>query len=108
MQRVVCGLLSSDWMLTESLSGIQSSSPRETNDNIFQLCSTSLMFAEIIITHASCTVQEKKYKDILIFFYLFQKTGFDISCKLSSKETVCMKCQTLFSEEKKYHQILVS
>ena len=30
MQHVVCGFLSSDWLLTESLSGIQSSSLRET------------------------------------------------------------------------------
>ena len=29
-----------------------------------------------------------------------QKTGFDISCKLSLEETVCMKCQTLFPEKK--------
>ena len=29
------------------------------------------------------------------FSYFFQKTGFDISCKLS---TICMKCQNLFSE----------
>ena len=29
---------------------------------------------------------------------LFQKTEFDISCKLSP---VCMKCQTLFSKKKK-------
>ena len=29
------------------------------------------------------------------------KTGFDISCKLSPMETICMKCQSLFSEESK-------
>ena len=33
--------------------------------------------------------------------YFFQKTGFDISCKLSSMETSCMKCQILFSEKNK-------
>ena len=33
-----------------------------------------------------------------MFFFLFsQKTGFDISYKLSSVETICMKCQILFS-----------
>ena len=26
-----------------------------------------------------------------------QKTGFDISCKLSPLETICLKCQKLFS-----------
>ena len=29
--------------------------------------------------------------------YFFQKMGFDISCKLSPLETICMKCQILFS-----------
>ena len=28
--------------------------------------------------------------------YFFQKTGFDISCKLSSKEIICMKYHTFF------------
>ena len=38
--------------------------------------------------------------DILkFFFFLFsQKTSFDISCKL---ETICMKCQSLFSDKNK-------
>ena len=31
-----------------------------------------------------------------IFSYISQKTGFDISCKLSPMETICMKCQILF------------
>ena len=49
-----------------------------------------------------------------VFFLIFfsQKTGFDISCKLSpkktgfdiqyklSKDTICMKCQILFSGKK--------
>ena len=35
--------------------------------------------------------------DILKYFsYFSQKTGFDISCKLSPLETICMKCQILF------------
>ena len=35
---------------------------------------------------------------LVIFFLIFsQKKGFDISCKLSSVETICMKCQILFS-----------
>ena len=35
--------------------------------------------------------------DKLIFFFLFcQTTEFDISCKLSPLETICMKCQNLF------------
>ena len=34
------------------------------------------------------------------FSYFFHKIGFDISCKLS-KETICMKCQILFSMKNK-------
>ena len=35
--------------------------------------------------------------DILKYFSFFpQKTGFDISCKLSPLETICMECQILF------------
>ena len=33
-----------------------------------------------------------------IFSLVFQKTGYDISCNLSSKETIGMKCQNLFLE----------
>ena len=42
--------------------------------------------------------------DIKIFFLFFQKTGFDILCKLFQMETMCMKCQILFSgkNKKKY------
>ena len=36
-----------------------------------------------------------------ICFFFSQKIGFDISCKLSPKETVCMECQSLFSGKNK-------
>ena len=37
--------------------------------------------------------------DILIYFsYSSQKIGFDISCKLSPKETLCMKYQSILRE----------
>ena len=42
--------------------------------------------------------------------YFLQPTELDISCKLSLLETICMKCQILFSEKKnikKYHQYVV-
>ena len=42
------------------------------------------------------------------FSYFSQKTGYDISCKLSSKETICMKCQILFSGENKKNVINLS
>ena len=35
------------------------------------------------------------------FSYSSQKTGFDISCKLSPLETICMKCQNMFFGENK-------
>ena len=34
-----------------------------------------------------------------IFFLFFQKIGFHTSCKFSPLETICMKCQSLFSGE---------
>ena len=37
------------------------------------------------------------YKLITFFSYFSKKTGFDISCKLSTEETVYTKCQSLFS-----------
>ena len=40
----------------------------------------------------------KRYFEIfLIFFYFSQKISFDISCKLSPKEAIQLKCQVLFS-----------
>ena len=38
---------------------------------------------------------------VFFFFFFFQNTGFDISCKLSSMETICMKCEVLFSGKNK-------
>ena len=39
--------------------------------------------------------------DYIFLIYFFQKIGFNIPCKLSPKETICMKCQSLFSGENK-------
>ena len=36
-----------------------------------------------------------------LFSYFSQETGVDISCKLSPMETICMKCQILFSWKNK-------
>ena len=40
--------------------------------------------------------------------YFFEKKGFDISCKLSTEKTICMKCQSLFSgkNKKRYFKML--
>ena len=37
------------------------------------------------------------YHFTFLFSYILQKTGFDISSKLSPEETVCMNSQNLFS-----------
>ena len=42
------------------------------------------------------------------FSWLSQKTGFDISCKLSPMETICLKCQILFSVENKKKYVNMS
>ena len=45
--------------------------------------------------------------DILEYFsYFSQKTGFDITCKLSPMETICMQCQNLFSGKNKKNIII--
>ena len=41
-----------------------------------------------------------------IYIYFSQKIGFDISCKLFPKETICMKCPNLFSWKKKKINII--
>ena len=37
----------------------------------------------------------------LVKSFFFLKTGFDISCKYLPMETICMKCQILFSGKNK-------
>ena len=47
--------------------------------------------------------------DILKYFsYFSQKIDFDISCKLSLKETICMKYQSLLSGKNKKNIISLS
>ena len=54
--------------------------------------------------YAGLIQQTNKLMSFFVFFFLFfffsQKIGFDISCKLSPKETICMKCQIVFPKEK--------
>ena len=37
----------------------------------------------------------------IFFSYISQQIGFDMSCKPSPLETLCMECQILFSEKNK-------
>ena len=43
------------------------------------------------------------------FFFFWQKTGFDIACKFSPMETICMKCQILSAgkNKKKINQFVI-
>ena len=53
----------------------------------------------INIYHSLGKFSRRQMDDIFLSFFLyffFQKIGFDISCKLSPKETICMKCQSIF------------
>ena len=64
----------------------------------------SMLSAEV-----SQRVEKVKFsrRDFEIFFYYFsQKTGFDLSGKLSPLETIRMKCHSLFSGEKKEENII--
>ena len=44
----------------------------------------------------------------IFFLFFLQKIGFDISCKLSPLETICMESQNLFSGENKKNISLLS
>ena len=44
-------------------------------------------------------ISETKY--FFLFLFFLQKTGFDTSCKLSPKETICIKCQSLYFRKNK-------
>ena len=62
-----------------------------------------------ILLAVVCRKANRKSKDnkLTIFFLFCLEIGFDISWKLSPKETICMKCQSLFSgkNKKKYFKI---
>ena len=47
-------------------------------------------------------------KYLLLFLFYFKKTRFDISFKLSPMETICLKCQNLFSwkNKKQYYKVI--
>ena len=49
-------------------------------------------------SHLTCiTLLANSTDDKLIFFLFYQKIGYDISCKLSPKEKICIERQSLFS-----------
>ena len=44
----------------------------------------------------------------MLFVLIFQKSEYDVSCKLSPMETICMKCQIMFSGKNKKNIINLS
>ena len=53
-----------------------------------------LIYSSLNFYHPMGKFSRRQNDDI--FFYFSQKIGFDISCKLSPEETICMMCQSLF------------
>ena len=59
--------------------------------------------------HLTLSTLGKIYRKRYIEFFLFpQKTEFDMSCQLSPIETLCLKCQILFSGRNKKNIIILS
>ena len=48
-------------------------------------------------------INRRQFEIVFLLFLLFfsQKISFYISCKVSSLETICIKCQSLFSGKNK-------
>ena len=67
------------------------------NDNNYFIY-TDKYFIYVLIIILTLSMLSKKFSrrhlEILSFF---QETGFDISYKFSPEETICMKCQIIFS-----------
>ena len=57
--------------------------------------------------HLACWVKISADEILKYFSYSSRKTEFDISSKLS-RETICMKCQSLFSGKNKKNIIKLS
>ena len=54
----------------------------------------------LLLTHTKLSAKSADDK-LMTFFLLFLEIGSDTSCKLSPKETICMKCQILVSSKNK-------
>ena len=59
----------------------------------YYLCSSSLTFNTLWGNSAD--------ENLMTFFLIFTVKYFDVSCNLNAKETICMKCQRLFSGQNK-------
>ena len=70
------------------------------SERTLSACLTEL-FADNIIMLSMLGNNISRQHIEIFFSYFFQKTGFDISRKLSQMETICIKCQILFSGKNK-------
>ena len=77
----------------------------------YPLLSVTMYHAKLIFPHHRILKRQFAFgkfseDEILkLFSYFSQKTGFDIPCKLSPLETICMECQILFSRKSKKNMI---
>ena len=68
---------------------------------LIELLSLTQMYSPLTFTTLWANSAVDKLTIHVFFFYFSQKTGSNISCKLSHIETICMKCQSLFSVKNK-------
>ena len=75
--------------------GLVCTKANRKSQNIYQVYPVPLNGMHFHAKHSGQNFSRRHFE---IFFYHFpQKTGFDISCKLSPLGTNCMKCQSLLS-----------
>ena len=60
---------------------------------------TMFTFHLLYLTFTTLWANSADNKLMIIFFIFSQKTGFEISCKLSPLETICMKFQIMFTNK---------
>ena len=71
--------------------------------NLVENAVSMLRFNTLILKVPITTAADDNFLLLLFFFFFFfsEKTSLDISCELSAKQTVHMKCQDLFSLKNK-------
>ena len=62
---------------------------------------TSFVLFAIVLLTLSIQIKIISRRHFEIYSYFSQKTGFDILCKLSPMETICMEGQIMFSGKNK-------
>ena len=78
---------------------MENSVRNKTGASVIFVISKLAQSATFNLNHSLGIFSRRQIDDI--FSYFSQKTGSDISCKLSPEETICMQCQILFSGKNK-------